>query len=71
MAAQALPTSSTTARVVHSLATSDNTFAQQLHWVGDYDLGFLAKVPFLRLLLRRKCLGAAGRQVGLMYPKQL
>ena len=44
MATQALPTSSATARVVRSLVQADGVFAQQLHWVGDYDLALFAKV---------------------------
>jgi hypothetical protein len=44
VATQAQPISSATVRVVQSLVTSDAAFAQQLHWVGDYDLIFLAKV---------------------------
>lgn len=44
MAAQALPTSSATMRVVQSLVQADGAFAQQLHWIGDHDLTFFAKV---------------------------
>jgi hypothetical protein len=44
VAAQALPASSATVRVVQGLVQADGAFAQQLHWVGDYDLTFFAKV---------------------------
>lgn len=51
MAAQALPTSSATTRVVQSLVQADGAFAQQLHWVGDSDLTFFAKVSLSAVLL--------------------
>lgn len=51
MAAQALPTSSATVRVVQSLVQADGAFAQQLHWVGDSDLTFFAKVSLSAVLL--------------------
>ena len=39
-----VPQSNATVRVVKSLAASDDAFKQQMNWVGDYDLVFLAKV---------------------------
>jgi hypothetical protein len=44
---QALPASPATVRVVQSLVTGDGAFAQQLRWVGDYDLAFFARVMLI------------------------
>lgn len=70
MATQTLPTSAATVRVVQSLVASDGAFAQQLHWVGDYDLTFLAKVQVTSLAAARFCRQSAGN-LGLYNPSGL
>lgn len=64
-----VPQSASTVRIVNSLVNKDEAFKEQLHWVGDYDLAFFAKVRLLQQAWRAKsfCTASSGqhRSIGM------